>query len=149
MRTLTKRLLITSNALLILLTSSCDTEIVDYDFFDRCLLVNSTDKDISFSSDSSDTYEICSGDTIYYDNTGICPIFIVEIGGHPKLHIGNDSTISLFESNYACWPYNCQSTQLGEHEWLRTYVIDDQWIKDAWTEAQNEECEKRPEHWLH
>lgn len=140
MRTLTKLLLVVSSLISSITLISCDEGIVDHLYDNYSIIINATNSPISFLSDSCGVYVINSNDTIYCDDIYDCAIFKTMYGGNPKLQIGNDSIISLFNSNYACWPYNCQNTQLGEYEWLHTYIIDDQWIKDAWIESTTGEC---------
>lgn len=141
MQTLTKLLLVVSSIILLFFTISCeDTCKGDHLYDNHCIVINTTNKSINFLSDSFGAYELCSRDTIYFDDIYDSFIFKTRYGGNPKIQIGNDSTVSLSNSNYACWPYNCQNTQLGEYEWQHTYVIDDQWIKDAWLESVTGEC---------
>ena len=136
-----KFLLVVSNITLLLFIESCeDTCKGDYLYDSHCVVINTTDKSINFLSDSLGMYELCSRDTIYFDDIYDSFIFKTLCGGNPKIQIDNDSIINLSNSNYACWPYNCQNTQLGEYEWLHTYIVDNQWIKDAWIVSSTGEC---------
>ena len=146
MRTLTNTLLFTSS-LLMLLFYSCSDNRDDYEYSSQYILINATDNNIRFSSDEPEVYEICSHDTVYYDNSTLCPIFIVEHGGNPKILIGEDSTIALTDP--PCWQFNCQTIQLGKNDWLHTYVIDDQWLKDTWIESKTGKCKRDANKLIH
>ncbi len=141
MQTLIKLLLVVSNLLLPFFIVSCeDTCKGDHLYDNHCIVTNTTDKSIYFLSDSLGVYELCCHDTIYFNDIYDSYIFKIRYGGNPRIKIGNDSTIVLSNSNYACWLYNCQNTQLGEYEWMHSYTIDKQWLIDAWTESTTGEC---------
>ena len=119
---------------------SCNDGIVDHLYGNHFVVINSTSRVICFSYDNGADCELGIHDTLCCDNISDCVIFKAVYGGNPKVRVGNDSVIHLTNSNYSCWPYNCTNTRLGEYEWLHTYVIDDEWLTEAWLEATSGEC---------
>ena len=141
MRTLMRLLLSVSSLALAIFCSSCEDEI-NHRYIHHCAITNATDNEIRFYSERT-TYpiELCSGDTISYEDSNE-DVFLNTIiySMNPKVMVGNDSTIALPQSYSSCWRFNCKNTKIGPYEWIHTYVIDDQWLKDAWTESKTGEC---------
>ena len=148
MKILMKLLLSVSSLVLAAAYFSCAEEDVDPRYIHHCVVINSTDNDIRFSSDSSQfSIEICCGDTISYeDSKEDVFLNIILYSMSPKVQVGNDSVITLTQFYSACWVGNCHNTKIGPYEWIHTYVIDDQWLKDAWTESMTGECPPGAKH---
>ena len=149
MRTLMRLLLGVSSLALAAAYFSCAEEDVDPRYMHHCIVINATDNDIRFSSDcSQDSIEICSGDTISYEDSNEDVFLnIILYSMNPKVLVDNDSTITLTQFYpAACWVGNCKNTKIGSYEWVHTYVIDDQWLIDAWTESKTGECPPGAKH---
>ena len=144
MRTLMRLLLSVSSLALAISYFSCEDEI-NPRFIHHCIIINATDNDIRFYSDSSQcSIELCRGDTISYEDSDDDEFFNFTYTPDPKIQVGKDSVIILTQS--PCWQCNCQNAQIGRYEWVHTYVIDDQWLIDAWTESKTGECPPGAKH---
>ena len=126
---------------------SCNDDIVDHLYNNSCVIINATDNDICFFSDNTQcSIEIDRGDSIFYKNSKENKFWAYMYTQATKVKVGNDSTIPLSDLDYSCWRFNCQNTKIGPYEWIHTYVIDDQWLKDAWTESMTGECPPGAKH---
>lgn len=125
--------------------SACDKGDIDYAWHERFTVVNNTSSAVKlFAADFSLSLE--AGDSVRLDEFD--PLFLC--GRSPKgIEVG-DSTVYLSDyptidgredtGSWLCWHYNSQNEQIGEYEWMHTYVIDNQWIIDAWTESGTGRC---------
>ena len=147
MKILMKLLLSVSSLVLAVTHFSCEDEI-NHRFIHHCAAINVTDGNIRFYSErSTQPFEIGRGDTISCEDSKEDDFLNTIIYSmNPKVQVGNDSAIVLPQSYSSCWRYNCQNTKIGPYEWIHTYVIDDQWLKDAWTESMTGECPPGAKH---
>lgn len=143
MKTLTLFLLIGS--LLPLLVSSCGEGEVYYAFNDKYAVVNRTSSTIKFFAPDF-SLSLASGDSIRLDEFGNKFVYAsepkgIEVGDSIA-YLLNTPTVNgeKITSAMLCWPYNSRNEQTGKYEWVHTYLIDDQWIIDAWTESRSGRC---------
>lgn len=125
--------------------SSCGEGDIYYAFNEEYAVVNRTNSSIKFFAPDF-SLSLASGDSIRLDEFGkkfLC-------ADEPKgIEVGDSVTLlsdypivngEVITSSGLCWPYNCQNKQIGQYEWMHTYLIDDQWIIDAWTESRSGRC---------
>lgn len=148
MRILTMLLLVASSALLATALNGCEDTCrgdIDYGYLDRYAVVNRTNSTIKFFAPDL-SLSLASGDSIRMDEFDKKFLY----AGEPKgIEVG-DSTAYLLNSptvngeeissSILCWHYNSRNEQIGQYEWMHTYLIDDQWIIDAWTESMSGRC---------
>lgn len=147
MRTLMRLLLGVSSFWTLGTLSSCNDDIIDHLYNNGCVIINATDSDIRFFSDSTQCFiEVDCGDSVSYKNSKENKFWAYMYMKATRVNVGKDSTITLSDSDYSCWRFNCQNTKIGPYEWIHTYVIDDQWLKDAWIESKTGECPPGAKH---
>lgn len=59
-----------------------------------------------------------------------------------------DSVLPLY-SGELCWPYNCETTNMGNYVYIRTYVIDSDWLINAYEEQRDGECKEGADHYYY
>ena len=147
MRTLMRLLLCVSSLCVTLQMTSCEDSCIGDIEINHCVIINATENGIRFFSNNPQcAIEICSGDTISYETSEEDEFLNFTYALDPKIIVGKDSTIALPQSYYSCWMSNCHNTKIGPYEWVHTYVIDDQWLIDAWTESKTGECPPGAKH---
>lgn len=104
------------------LLTSC-IEQVDPTFYDKYTIINKTDSCIKFVADDI-VIALNKNDTICYDN--FHDDFLFSFAIQRRIEVA-DSIIVLSAKNL-CWQYNCKTEYRGEHVYMRTYVINDEWL---------------------